>query len=54
MPMELQEFKNSIHGAPKVMKVTNSWGVYDAYKHMRKNGWYNIGRIYPLYMRSGK
>lgn len=44
MPMELQEFKNSIHGAPKKMKVTNSWGVYDAYKHMRKNGWYNIGR----------
>lgn len=28
----------------KVMKVTNSWGVYDAYKAIRKNGWYSIGK----------
>jgi hypothetical protein len=28
----------------KTMKVTNSFGVYDAYKHIRKNGWYDIGR----------
>lgn len=25
-------------------KVRNSWGVYDAYKKVRKNGWYDIGR----------
>ena len=24
--------------------IRNSWGVYDAYKLMRKNHWYNIGR----------
>lgn len=29
---------------PKVMKVTKSWGVYDAFKHARKNGWYDIGK----------
>ena len=28
----------------KKMKVTNSWGIYDIYKHIRKRGWYNIGR----------
>lgn len=26
------------------LKVRNSWGVYDAYKHIRKNKWYDIGR----------
>lgn len=25
-------------------KIRNSWGVYDVYKHIRKNHWYNIGR----------
>lgn len=25
-------------------KITNSWGVYQAYKAIRKNGWYDIGR----------
>lgn len=25
-------------------KITGSWGVYDAYKAIRKNLWYNIGR----------
>ena len=29
---------------PKTMKVTNSWGVYDALKYVRKNGWFDIGR----------
>ena len=24
--------------------VTNSWGIYDAYKAIRKHHWYNIGR----------
>jgi hypothetical protein len=28
----------------KKFKVQNSWGVYSAYKHMRKNHWYNIGK----------
>ena len=26
------------------IKVKNSWGVYDAYKLIRKNKWFNIGR----------
>lgn len=26
------------------MKVTNSFGIYDIYKKIRKNGWYDIGR----------
>lgn len=42
--MELQEYKNSIHGKPSKMKVTGSFGVYDAYKLIRKNHWYNIGK----------
>lgn len=25
-------------------KVTNSWGIYDAYKYIRKKGWYDISR----------
>ena len=25
-------------------KITNSWGVYSAYKLVRKNHWYDIGR----------
>ena len=28
----------------KNFKVSNSFGVYDVYKKMRKNGWYDIGR----------
>lgn len=28
----------------KKMKVTNSFGVYDAYKKMRKNNWYGLGK----------
>ena len=43
--MELEEFKsNLIRNQKKKFKVSNSWGVYDSYKHIRKNGWYNIGR----------
>lgn len=44
--MDYREFLNIIqkHRGKKIMKVVNSWGVYDAYKHIRKNGWYNIGR----------
>lgn len=29
---------------PRVHKVKNSYGVYDAYKYIRKNKWFNIGR----------
>lgn len=29
---------------PRVHKITNSYGVYDAYKYIRKNKWFNIGR----------
>lgn len=25
-------------------KIRNCWGIYQAYKHIRKNGWYDIGR----------
>lgn len=25
-------------------RAQNSWGVYDVYKHIRKKGWYDIGR----------
>lgn len=35
--------KRSGHGI-KNFKVQNSWGVYDAYKLMRKNHWYDIGK----------
>lgn len=44
--MEFKEFRDTVikRNAPKKVKITNSWGVYDAYKLMRKNGWYNIGR----------
>ena len=44
--MELEEYKTQVqkkHGH-KQMKVTNSFGVYDVFKHIRKNGWYDIGR----------
>lgn len=47
MEKSLEEFKSEQirkgKGRRKVT-VTNSWGVYDIYKHIRKNGWYNIGR----------
>lgn len=40
------EFSNEVRKAsrPKQAKVRNSWGIYDSYKHIRKNGWYDIGR----------
>ena len=30
--------------SPRKHKITNSNGVYDAYKYIRKNKWFNIGR----------
>lgn len=43
---ELIEFINFVKKAngPRVHKVRNSYGVYDAYKWIRKNGWLDIGR----------
>jgi hypothetical protein len=47
MEETFREFKNRItnnKGSLKHYKITGSWGIYDAYKHIRKNHWYNIGR----------
>lgn len=30
--------------SPRNSKITNSYGVYDAYKYIRKNKWFNIER----------
>lgn len=42
----LAEFLNSIKklNGPRIHKVRGSYGVYDAYKWIRKNKWLNIGR----------
>ena len=42
----LEEFKTAElkRGRKRDFRVTNSFGVYDCYKHIRKNHWYNIGR----------
>ena len=44
--MSFDEFTEEIckKRGKKNFKVTNSWGIYDVYKHIRKNKWYNIGR----------
>ena len=44
--MDYKEFRAKLikTDVPRKPKVRNSWGVYDAYKHIRKNGWYDIGR----------
>lgn len=44
--MDYQQFRTEIKKAntKKQAKIRNSWGIYDAYKHIRKNKWYNIGR----------
>ena len=44
--MDLKEFSVGLRKArtKKKAKVNGSWGVYDAYKTIRKNGWYDIGR----------
>lgn len=44
--MDYKEFRAKLikTDVPKKPKVRNSWGVYDAYKHIRKKGWYDIGR----------
>lgn len=44
--MDFKEFSDKIfkRKEKKQAKVRNSWGVYDVYKHIRKNKWYDIGR----------
>lgn len=44
--IEYDEFKSSIQHLQesRTHKITNSLGVYDAYKFIRKNKWFNIGR----------
>lgn len=44
--MGLQEFKRRVRklNQPRHYKVNNSLGVYDAYKWIRKNKWFDIGR----------
>ena len=44
--MEYKEFTNDIkkRRTAKKMRVTHSWGVYDAYKAIRKSKWQGIGK----------
>lgn len=44
--MSLEDFKRTTLklNEPRTHKVTGSLGVYDAYKYIRKNKWFNIGR----------
>lgn len=44
--MNYTEFVDKIvkRRSKKNFKVTNSWGVYDSYKAIRKHKWYDIGR----------
>ena len=46
MIQEYEEFKNSIKkvSSNRTHRVNNSVGVYDLYKIIRKNHWYNIER----------
>lgn len=44
--MNYTEFESKIlkRSEKKNYRVTNSWGAYDIYKHIRRNKWFNIGR----------
>ena len=44
--MSYEEFQEEIckKKQDKQFKIRNSWGIYDAYKLIRKNKWYDIGR----------
>lgn len=44
--MDYKEFETSIRkaGQKRTVKIRDSYGVYDIYKHIRKNKWYDIGR----------
>lgn len=42
----MDEFRRQVLkvDGPRVHKVNNSYGVYDAYKYIRKNKWFDIGQ----------
>ena len=42
----MDEFRRNILKVkgPRVHKIKNSWGVYDSYKYIRKNKWFDIGQ----------
>lgn len=42
----MEEFRRKILkvNGPRKHKLSNSFGVYHAYKHIRKNKWFNIGK----------
>lgn len=44
--MDYKEFNTKMRkaGTHKFARVRNSFGVYDCYKYIRKNKWYDIGR----------
>lgn len=44
--MSYEAFRNKVQkrGVKRKCKVNNSWGIYDAYKLMRKNKWKGIDR----------
>lgn len=44
--MEYKDFKTQVAktDCPRKAKITNSWGVYDCYKAIRKNKWMDIGK----------
>lgn len=45
----MDEFRRKILkiDGPRKHKINNSFGVYDAYKFIRKNKWFDIGRPIP-------
>jgi hypothetical protein len=42
----MEEFRRKILkvNGPRKHKLSNSFGVYSAYKYIRKNKWFNIGK----------
>ena len=42
----MDEFRKQVLkvSGPRVHKVNNSYGVYDSYKYIRKNKWFDIGQ----------
>ena len=44
--MDFKEFRNKTikSEVKRTSRIRGSWGVYDSYKHIRKKGWYDIGR----------
>jgi hypothetical protein len=45
----MDEFRKRVLkvSGPRKHKVNNSFGVYDCYKAIRKNKWFNIGKPIP-------